>query len=202
MLTELTQNFDISPSIIYSLIEEQAGTLSKALLELCMNSVDSTSKKIEITINENGFTASDDGKGFNVVQEVKNFFGKLGFKHPVNDEERVYGKFGLGRAQIFSFAKTDWRTGEFLMSVDIKKNGLKYILKENLEPRKGCAVSGTFYEPLLPSEIGVTIRELTELALYLPIPLFINGDKVNKNVSEEKWDVETNDSYIKLEDQK
>jgi hypothetical protein len=192
-----TRQFSVSPSIIYSQIYSQAGTLAKGILEYAMNSVDSGSNKIDITIDADGFVAADDGAGFNAKKEIEEFFEVLAFDHS-GDDTRVFGVYGIGRAQCWSFASTVWRTGTHSMDVDIKNRGLNYILEEGLERVKGCTITGKFYEPMTPSELAEFNREFSLLAKYAPIDVFVNGAKINTRVDEVEWDIETDDAFIKF----
>ncbi len=193
------RTFTIHPQMIYHLIEAQAGTLGKAFLEYIQNSIDAQASEVAITLTEQGFEVQDDGRGFTVIDEIAEFFETFGFPHS-EDDHRIYGKFGMGRAQMWSFADTRWRTGVFEMYVDIKNRGLDYDLAKNLDPVTGCHISGTFYEPLLPSDLDGTIRELTDLALYAQIPVILNGQRINRDPTAEKWDVVTDDAYIRLKE--
>lgn len=193
------RTFTIHPQMIYHMIEAQAGTLAKALLEYIQNSIDAQATRVDITLTHQGFEVQDDGRGFAVIDEIAEFFETFGFPHS-EDDHRIYGKFGMGRAQMWSFADTRWRTGTFEMFVDIKNRGLDYDLVKNREPVVGCHIAGTFYEPLLPSDLDGTIRELTDLALYAQIPVLLNGRRINKDPAQEPWDVVTDDAYIKLKE--
>lgn len=192
------RQMQVHPQIIFHLIESQAGTLGKALLEYVMNAVDALSEHVTVTVTQDGFVVSDEGIGFDRLEGIYEMFEILGFPHPEQDERRTYGRFGIGRAQGFSFASTVWRTGEFEMDIDIKARGLDYTLKKGLPKHKGCQITGTFYERMLPSEVDATVRELTELAMYLPIPLYLNGEQVSKDTAQQKWDHDTEEAWIKL----
>lgn len=182
--------------LIFHMIYSQAGSLEKALAEYVMNSADAGATEAALNIDLDGFSFSDDGIGFKSQAEIEGFFETLAFKH--TDGDRQYGRYGLGRAQSWAFCSTKWRTGEFLMDVDVKRKGLDYLLSSNLPRIKGCQIDGTFYEKLLPSDLNNVTRNLEELIRYMPIPVRINGEIVSKNPEAEKWDIETDDAYIKL----
>lgn len=189
----------VNPNMIFHTIDSQSGTLSKALLENIMNSVDALSDEVSLTIDRYGFVVSDKGKGIKVIDEIIEFFEDFGFEHHENDH-RTYGAYGIGRAQIFSWASTKWRTGEFIMDVDVKKNGLEYGLESKLEQVEGCAITGKFYDPLSLTDLEGTLRELKELAKYCPIKTIVNGSVISIDPKTQKWDYETDDAYIKLKD--
>ena len=104
----IEDDFQIHRSIIRHLIFSQAGSLSKALLELCMNSLDAKAKTISVAFSSDmrQVTVTDDGVGFNRTQEIKKLFGTFGFDHQTEVEmarNRQLGRFGLGRAQCLAF---------------------------------------------------------------------------------------------------
>lgn len=129
----------------------------------------------------------------------------MGFDHSHLDDTGAGGharfsRFGLGRAQGFAFAKTNWRTSTFAMEVDIKHRGLNYTLTRDLEPVTGCRITGELYELMSPSQVALTVRGLTELARYVPVPLYVNGDQVNTPPQTMKWDHEDEVAYYRFRD--
>jgi hypothetical protein len=117
----------VHPAILYSIIKSQAGSLSKALLEAVMNAVDAGATKCSIKLDSSSFEVKDNGKGFSSRQEILDFFETFGTPHTEGDAR--YGKFRMGRGQMFSFGINTWQTGHFTMVVDIKGKGLDYSLK-------------------------------------------------------------------------
>jgi len=192
------RNFSVAPSIIYHLIVAQAGSLGKAALECVMNSTDAGATRIDIEVNRKGISIRDDGQGFRSREEIESYFEVFGFEHQEGD--RTYGKFGIGRGQLWSFCSTVWRTGTFKMDVDIKNKGLNYDLVENLEPAKGVAIEGTFYTPLKTSEISAFEKEIEDLAKYLQIPLYLNGKLISVAPATQKWDHDTEEAWIRITD--
>lgn len=190
------RSFSIHPEIIFRIIDSQSGTLGKAFSEYVMNSIDASAGRVDIELTSEGFKVTDDGPGFHGLEQIEEFFETLGFPHNENDH-RTYGSFGIGRAQMWSFASTVWRTGEFSMDVDIKKNGLSYDLKTGLDSKIGCEITGRFYSPLSPMELNEAINDLQNLIRYVQTPVIINGVLLNKNPSKEKWTHETADAFIK-----
>lgn len=192
------RKFSVHPDIIYHLIVAQAGSLAKAALECVMNSIDAGARRIDIDITRTKIHIRDDGQGFRSRQEIENWFEVFGFPHEQGD--RVYGQFGIGRGQLWSFCSTVWRTGTFRMNVDIKRKGLDYELIEGLEPACGVTIDGTFYTPLKTSEVAAFEHEVAELARYSQVPLYLNGKCVSFVPSTEKWDHETEDAWIRVTD--
>ncbi|WP_018234402.1 ATP-binding protein [Thioalkalivibrio thiocyanodenitrificans] len=192
-----TRTIRVAPNMIYHVIEAQAGTLGKAIVEYVMNSIDAKASRIDITLDQSGFKVTDDGFGFDAEQAIHELFEELGFEHPSAEEEhRQFGKYGIGRAQAWSFARTVWRTGEFNMDVDIRNRGLDYELTKGMDPLGGCRIEGFLYDPLMPSELIEVSREIEKLARYVPVTVTLNGKQINVDPSTQKWSVETDDAYI------
>ena len=192
------RKFSVHANIIYNLVSAQAGTLSKAVLECIMNSVDAGAKRVDITIDTNSVKISDDGQGFRSKDEIEQFFEVFGFPH--EEGERIYGQFGIGRAQLWSFCSTVWRTNQFEMLVDLKHKGLDYDLKTDAKKTRGMHIDGTFYEPLIPSDMASFTREITESAKYVQVPVFLNKKRISKDATKEKWDFDTEDAWVRLTD--
>ncbi|MDR5728931.1 MAG: ATP-binding protein [Terriglobia bacterium] len=190
------RKFSVHPHIIYSTILKQCGSLAKAVNEGVMNSIDAGATQVDIKIDRAKICIKDDGQGFRSRKEIEDFFEVFGFPH--EEGARVYGQFGIGRGQLWSFCSTIWRTGTFRMDVDIKERGLDYDLDEDLESAQGVTIDGRFYTPLLTSEIAAFQRELADLAKYAQIPVIVNGKRVSKLPAEEKWDFDTDDAWIRL----
>lgn len=191
-----TRQFAVHPSILFSIIKSQAGTLSKALLEAVMNAIDAGGTRCSIKLDNQQFTVKDDGKGFKSRTEVEQFFETFGTPHEEGDA--IYGRFRMGRGQLFAFARNTWRTGTFQMEVDIQAKGLDYGLKTNLSPVKGCTIQGKLYEAMPDWQLQETLGELKKLLMFAQIPVTLNGAVISKQPSSMKWDLETPDAYIKL----
>lgn len=188
------RNFTVHPHILFSVIQSQAGTLGKALLEGVMNSIDAGATRVAVTLTKEGFTLRDDGRGFQNRDEILNWFEQFGTPHEEGDA--TYGKFRMGRGQMMAFATNIWRTGTFRMEVDIKGRGLDYRLAEKLSPVKGCRIEGTLYTPLSASEVDEISTEFTNLVRYAQIPVTLNGKGLSKRPELQSWDAETEDAYI------
>jgi hypothetical protein len=190
-------DFVAHPHILFSIMQSQAGTLAKALLEGIMNSIDAGASYVSIEITDAKFIVRDNGRGFQSKDEVLNWFGQFGTPHEEGDA--TYGKFRMGRGQLMAFAQNAWRTGPFLMEVDIKSKGLTYELSENLSVLKGCTITGQLYATMTPAEIDEVLTELKELAQFAQIPVKVNGKLLSKPLDSIKWDAETEDGYFKLQ---
>lgn len=191
-----TRKLQVSQNIIHSLIKNQAGTLAKAVLECIMNSIDAGASKVDVQVTNKSLRVVDDGVGFSKKDDILSCFEVFGFEHDKDD--RTYGQFGIGRAQLWNFCTTAWRTRTFKMDVDIKNKGLDYNLEEGLPDSSGLSIEGSFYKPLKTSEIYAFEAELSELALYAQVPVTVNGKLISKNPANEKWTHETKEAWIHI----
>lgn len=190
--------FGLHPQILLTIMREQAGSLSKAMAELVMNSVDAGATRIDLTVGEESFVLADDGCGFTSRDQLESFFDIFGTPH--EDGDAYYGRFRIGRGQIMSYARTNWRSGPFEMRVDVagNVNDLGYDLLTHSENVLGCRISGKFYERnrIYRSfsdtdgfDWGID-SDFRYLIGYVPIPVFINGRQANKLPANESWDHE------------
>jgi hypothetical protein len=190
------RKFKMHPDLLFSVIKSQAGTQEKAILEAVMNAVDAGASRCDIIIDEKGYNISDNGKGFASKKEIDEFFETFGTPH--KDGDATYGRFRMGRGQLFAFSTTIWRTTTFEMNVDIQKFGLNYILKENLPFVTGCTIIGTWYKKLSTQELFVLLKEFENLIKYMQIPVYVNGTNLSVNVEKEKWDYKEEDFFVKI----
>lgn len=189
--------FNIHPAIIFSLITAQASGVEKALLELVMNSVDAGATRIDISLDQNGFVVADNGQGFADMQAIESCFGVFGLPHEKEDDA-FYGRFRLGRAQSFGYAKTEWHTKNYKMFVDLNlahdSSEYGYRTVEVDEFYQGCKVTGQFYKYLeycdpeinldmsiseSPYDVQNAVLALALSVKYLPVDVYINGVRVN-----------------------
>jgi hypothetical protein len=196
------RSFRMDPQLLFDVIQRQAGSISKALLEGIMNSVDAGATECIVKISPTFIEITDDGRGFRSKNEIESFFEVFGKKHDAS-EKKIYGTFRMGRGQMFAFGVNSWEThGDretFKMKVDIKHEGLDYHLEVLPKTgQKGCSIHIDLYRHLLPSDLNGTIREIEKMAKYAPLKLTINGTQVSVDPDTEKWDEITDDAYIRL----
>jgi hypothetical protein len=189
--------FAIDPALLYSVIQSQAGTLEKALLEGVMNSVDAGSQKVAVTLDDVSFSIRDNGRGFRNREEIVKWFETFGTPHQEGDA--VFGRFRMGRGQMMAFAPTLWQSGAFQMSVDIRNNGLGYELSQLAPALKGCSVEGKLYQPLTESRRQETEEAFRRLVAYCPIPVELNGRVISVRPEKAKWGYEDAACYLQLD---
>lgn len=195
--TQETRPFSVHPSIIHSLIREQASSLEKALAELVMNGMDAGATEIRITIDPDGFVVEDNGRGFADRAEVESVFGVFGAPH--EDGDAYFGRYRVGRGQVMAHAAVTWRSGHYSMSVDLGLGGgaLAYQLTTHEQSAPGCTVSGVFYNsrrgnPHAWSSAWLSLEhsELATLIRYMDVAVSINGVLVTRRPQDEKWDLQ------------
>lgn len=141
------REFKVDKNILFDLVFKQANSVSGALSELVMNSIDAGANNIEIQLTLQGFKVVDDGVGFKLKDEIVKFFEVFGLpREQLNDE--AFGRFRMGRGQIMGYAKTTWNSNRFRMDVDIKEHGLNYVLTELPNSIVGCCVGGEWYNKI------------------------------------------------------
>lgn len=193
-----THEFEVAPSIIMHLILSQAGSCGKALLECVMNSVDASASKVDILLDHTSVSIADNGHGLRSREEILAVFKQFGFDH--SSHHRQFGRFGLGRGQLWAFASTVWRTHGFALDVNVKARGLKWDLQQGLPHHEGLLIEGKFYEPLSNVDLTDLINDLERLCRYAQVPVFVNGRQISKETSGQKWTIETDEAYLKVTD--
>ena len=163
-----------------------------------MNGVDAKCRQIQIKLTETNVVIEDDGRGITQREHIDKFFRTFGQPHE-ESEGKVYGTFRMGRGQLFAFGKNIWRTGPFIMDVDIKQRGLRFNLVTAKKKHDGCRIDIDLYTKLMPSNLAETVRQLEEWVKYAPVPVFLNGNLISRDVTKEKWDHTTPEAYIRLD---
>lgn len=186
-------------------IFSQAGTLSKAINELVMNSIDGKALFISIIIeNDRRIIVQDNGVGFKSREEVETLFAQLGFDHETEAEvarKRTYGRFGLGRAQIFAFGRSRWLSNHAEMIVDFKGNTDSNLFQFKEHPRvqhAGCRIEIDLYKPMTISELADLKRTLSQQLAYVPVKVVIGEEQINIPFDELKWTHETENLRFRL----
>ena len=184
--------FQVSQSIIGHLVERQAGSIEKAILETVTNGIDAKATRITIDFDGRGrVVIADNGHGFDSRASVEKHFAIFGFSHDSTEEqarEREIGRFGLGRGQLMSFAKTKWETNQFEMNVDIRQHGLVFRLVQQQRPTySGCRITAELYRPMSRSAHRAAVDEIKRQVKYAPIEVLIDGRRMTVNPNQIKW---------------
>lgn len=190
--------FEFSSDFLIHTVNSQSSTLAKAIMENVANSIDSASSRVEIVMTSTTMTISDDGHGFRTKEEVLQCFKVFGFDH--TNHKREFGRFGLGRAQAWAYASARWFTHNFLFDIDIRNRGFNWQLGTEEPHVDGLRIEMTFYKPLTNVEMVEFRSELEKLVRYSEVPVILNGERLSKPPSESKWNVTTEEAYLRTTD--
>lgn len=185
--------FKLHQNLLAHLVDHQAATPQKALLELVMNAADAGATRVDIGLTKDGFTLSDDGSGFRSEQDILDFFATFGAPQ---EREKTYGRFRVGRAQIFGWARTIWESNGYRMIVDLETDQHGFDLQPLDSTMPGCHISGRWIRGQVDAEH--LEHELVQALLYPPLQVWINGRQVSKPVTEQEWTSQTDDAYFRL----
>lgn len=192
--------FKMHPRLLRDVIERQAGTLSKAALEGVMNGVDAGATEMHVTLTTDRLRIVDNGCGFTTRDEIENFdtFGK-----PHEEGDATYGRFRMGRGQMMAFGHNLWRSGPFLMDVDIRAQSgdtLEYDLQDGLPAVKGCDIDIKLYAPLSQRDVHAMSQEIEQFVRWVAMPVYLNGVRISNDPAMQKayWDSIGDDGYVKL----
>lgn len=196
---ETTEQRRFTPhdKLLLDVIQRQAGSLSKGLLETVMNAVDAEATFINIRLDAESALISDDGKGFGTKENLIKVFEVFGQPHS-EDEHKVFGSFRCGRGQLFCYGQNEWKSGSYRMTVDIKKNGLNYELAERQSRVAGCKIRVRLYETCSEMDQLNVTRDLEKWCKYAPIKVYFNDKLISQDPARSKWDQTTPEAYVKL----
>ena len=189
-----TQSFDLHPAVAYSLIAHQGESLRKSLTEAVMNSSDSGSQLVVITIGRDTVSIVDNGAGFANMTVIDEYFSTIGTPHQKTD--KGFGAFRIGRLQLMNYGANTWRTNGYRLEVDVKRRGLEHDVHENQPHVPGCSIEITLYEPLDPSEVLALAHELRNSIKWIDMDVDVNGIRANCDKAAVKWTVETENAWM------
>ena len=196
-MSKETLPFTVSPSIIRHLIERQAGTLDKAILELIMNGIDAGAERIDVEFTgDRKIFVTDNGRGFQSREEIETHFADFGFDYNTDEERQLgrrWGTFGLGRSQVYGFGRSVWRSHGFQMDVDIRSDKDLAFDLTAVDGQKinGCEIEVDLYTPTTEVEKERVRRTLKEHVQYAPSAIYVDGERVNKDLDAIKWSAES-----------
>jgi hypothetical protein len=197
--------FKMAPKLLLDVIQRQAGSLGKAIIEGVMNSADAGATECRVQVTECRVQIKDNGKGFRTEKEVEEWFGTFGTPHAA-EEEKVYGTFRMGRGQLFSFGRNVWTTGRYELSVDINKSitdtgKIAYDVVTKRTRAPGCSVDILLYSPIRTWAVEDTVREVSQACKYMPnIEVYVNDTPISVDPATEEWDVAEGNIYLRLKD--
>lgn len=190
--------FKLDNNLIHHLVDRQSATPEKAILELVMNAADAKASRVDITITDTGFEVVDDGRGFASEEEIHTFFATFGTPQT---EEKTYGRYRVGRAQIFGWATTTWESNGFQMVVDLGKDHGGFELHTLSRPFAGCRIRGAWNRRVHESggiDAERLTRAITAALLFPPVEIWIGGNLIAKPAKDQEWTSETPEAYFRL----
>lgn len=197
-LSPVRREFTMARELLSTVIRAQAGSLEKGLLEGVMNSIDAGAKTVRLNLTPTTVTLTDDGRGIQTEEELIKHFECFGTRHVEGDAR--FGRFRIGRAQLFCFGKNTWKTTKFKMTVDIGSGeDYSYQLEGLLNKVKGCEILIELYKPLTLPEMAATSDELIKYLTLMPAKIFLNGKRINKAPEERTdWTAEDELAYYRV----
>lgn len=201
------RNFKATEGLLKDVMTKQAGVIEKAWLEALMNGVDADASHIEFNITDDRTKYSDDGNNM-TESEIQKYFEQFGYKDS-DIEDKEFGKFRMGRGQIFNFGTNIWRARDHYMVVDIhndqttvtlpectvdsddsiiEKNGseytvdtsgLGYVLLDAEHYDDGVSITVLHEENI--SDVSDSITEFFDLARFVP---WVHGVDLEVNGSQ------------------
>lgn len=184
----VNKSFEATEGLLKDVMRKQAGSVEKAILEAVMNSVDARATEINLVIEDDVIVIEDDGKGM-TGEEVEEYFQKFGLKDE-DIEEKDFGKFRMGRGQIFNFGENFWHSLYNLMVVDLDHE-YTYLPRDLLGDYEEEEVDGYEGEKVvLKNENQPSYHLLNASSTYdgcrITVKLYKQLDSVNNTVSEVK----------------
>ena len=147
--------FDIDKkNLLQDVISKQTGSLNKAIKEMFQNSFDAEATEIDVILKRETLRFIDNGFGMN-VEQIDKYFRVFGATLKRNDRTKT-GAFGMGRGQVFNFGVVEWKTQNYVMTVDIRKS-LDYRIEETDDYIDGTDILIKFYDPIMSWTISNTI---------------------------------------------
>lgn len=123
-----SNTFKATEGLLSDVMRKQSGVIEKAWLEALMNGVDANASKIEFQIDSNTTRYDDDGDSMTESQ-IQKYFEYFGLKDDdIADKE--FGKFRMGRGQIFNFGVNIWRARENYMVVSLDDDQVEVELPD------------------------------------------------------------------------
>ena len=193
------QEFEMTKGLLSDVMRKQAGSLEKAVLEAVMNSVDAGATRINITIREDSILIEDDGAGMD-KWEIDEYFKKFGLKDD-DIEEKDFGKFRIGRGQIFNFGVNIWHTNDYVLIVNLEDDettveieneeytvdtsGLGYQVAGEVDKSvDGCHIEMELYDEV--KDYPGKAVEVKNLIKYVPwvhdVEITVNNDTIDKEL--------------------
>ncbi len=195
--------FRAHSAALRSIIRHQSNELSKAVAEAAMNGIDAGATRIDIKAEPDRIKIVDNGRGFADRQAVYDYFEV--FSQPHKKGDAIFGKFRMGRGQLFNVGRNVWRSNGLELVVDIgaddgemEAEELGYTIADDPKAGPGCAIDVKLYEPMKAWEYSRIESELTKFMKHVDCEVTVNGHVVTKSPKKMKWTLETDEAYFQL----
>lgn len=206
------QEFETTEGLLKDVMRKQAGSIEKAVLEAVMNAIDADATEVRVKLTESELIVSDNGKGMQ-KSEVDKYFKKFGLKDD-DIQDKEFGKFRMGRGQIFNFGVNMWHTQNNIMVVNLEQphttvevngeeqeldtSGLSYVWLESDESVDGCTISVDLFNEL--DDVRSTVSNIEDQIRYMSwlhdVEIVINDKVCN---TEFDSDYSTEQAYISFD---
>lgn len=125
---------------------QQTGVIKKAWLEAIMNSVDADATTIDFDITEERTIITDDGNSIS-EQQIDKAFKEFGAPQS-ESESKEFGRFRMGRGQMFAFGRNIWRIEDNYLIVDIENDTAEVTLQDCTDQSSNAIIAndGDTYE--------------------------------------------------------
>lgn len=133
------RGFESTEGLIRKVITKQSASLSKAVLEAIMNSVDANASSVSVQIEEDHISIEDDGDSM-TKSDIVTYFEQFGLDDQ-DIEDKDFGKFRMGRGQIFNFGVNVWRALEHYMVISINDDQVEVELPQCTSPDDDAILS-------------------------------------------------------------
>jgi len=133
------RDFQATEGLLHDVMRKQSGVIEKAWLEALMNSVDAGATEFNLNVEPETTTITDDGDSM-TESEVERYFEQFGLKDS-DIQDKEFGKFRMGRGQIFNFGVNIWRARENYMVVSLDDEEVTVNLEECTVKDDECIIS-------------------------------------------------------------
>lgn len=200
VIREQERAFTMHRNLLRDVIEKQAGSLDKAVIEAVMNLIEAGASEGRITLSETLLTIGDDGRGFQSEGEILESFEVFGKSDERKQIAGKWAEFQMGRGQLMAFGKTTYRSGKYEMIVDFRScpGDIKYSLREHAKSASGCLITVELYNSLTGAELAALAEDIRRNVKYVEVPIYFNGNLISSDPKNLKWDGETAEAYFKI----
>lgn len=193
------EDFETTEGLLRDVMRKQAGSIEKAVLEGVMNSIDAGASEVHIDLTKDNLTISDNGKGM-VKDEISEYFKKFGLKDDdIKDKE--FGKFRMGRGQIFNFGINRWYTNDYVLVVNLEEphtdveidgeehtvdtSGLGFSFGEGTgRDVDGCRIEVELFEPIdnVSSKVSDIESQIEYMSWFHDVEITVNNKMVDNEL--------------------